>query len=165
MLFCNVNASIIIMPKIEIHTLINADVKTCFDLARNIDIHQESLKHSQEKAIAGKISGPIELGEWVTWEAKHFGFVQHLTSKITEFDAPHYFVDEMVYGVFKSFRHEHIFKELDNQTLMVDIFDFESPFGMIGRFANGLFLKRYMANLLKTRGNYIKQKAELLKID
>lgn len=165
MLFCNVNASKITMPKIEVQTRINADAKTCFDLARNIDIHQESLQHSQEKAIAGKISGLIELGEWVSWEAKHFGIVQHLTSRITEFDSPNYFVDEMVYGAFKSFRHEHIFKKLDNQTLMVDIFNFESPLGIIGQFANWLFLKRYMANLLKIRGNYIKQQAESFKID
>ncbi|OYX28196.1 MAG: cell division protein [Flavobacteriales bacterium 32-35-8] len=151
------------MPKIEIHTLIDADAKICFDLARHVDIHQESLQHSQEKAIAGKISGLMELGEWVTWEAKHFGFVQHLTSKITEFDSPHYFVDEMVAGAFKSFRHEHIFKKLDNQTLMVDIFNYESPLGIIGRFANWLFLKRYMAKLLKTRANYIKLKAESVK--
>lgn len=151
------------MPKIELHITINADPKTCFDLARNIDIHQESLKHSQEKAIAGKISGLIELGEWVCWEGKHFGFVQHLTSKITEFDSPNYFVDEMVSGAFKSFRHEHIFKKLDNQTLMVDIFNFESPYGIIGEFVNWIFLKKYMVNLLKIRGNYIKQKAEMVK--
>ncbi|MGE5942946.1 MAG: SRPBCC family protein [Flavobacteriales bacterium] len=150
------------MPKIELHITINADPKTCFDLARNIDIHQESLKHSQEKAIAGKISGLIELDEWVSWEGKHFGFVQHLTSRITEFDSPNYFVDEMVYGAFKSFRHEHIFKSAGHSTVMIDKFEFESPYGIIGKFVNWLFLKRYMVNLLTIRGNYIKQKAESL---
>lgn len=47
------------MPLIEIKTLIDADNKTCFDLARNIDFHKESLQHSNEKAIAGKTSGLI----------------------------------------------------------------------------------------------------------
>ena len=119
------------------------------------------LKKSNEKAIAGRTSGLIELGEWVTWEAKHIGFVQHLTSKITEFDAPNYFVGEMVFGVFKSFRHEHKFHESKNQTIiMTDVFYFESPFGVLGKFANILFLKRYMKNLLKRRNKFLKEKVE-----
>jgi hypothetical protein len=148
------------MPLIEIETVIDSDKKTCFDLARNIDLHQEYLKHSNEKAIAGKISGLIELGEWVSWEANHLGFVQHLTSKITEFEAHDYFVDEMVFGAFKSFRHEHFFYDKEETTVMVDKFYFESPFGILGRFANSLFLKRYMKNLLKKRNDFLKTKAE-----
>lgn len=148
------------MPLVEIRTIINSDKKICFDLARNIDFHQESLKYSDEKAIAGKMSGLIGLGEWVSWEAKHFGIVQHLTSKITEFDSPNYFVDEMVLGAFKSFRHEHIFKAEHNQTVMIDKFYFESPYGILGKLANVLFLKRYMKNLLKKKGQCIKERAE-----
>jgi len=150
------------MALIEIKSEINTDIKTCFDLARNIDFHQESLKHSQEKAIAGKTYGLIEMGEYVTWEAKHLGFVQHLTSRITEFDAPNYFVDEMVFGAFKSFRHEHIFRENEGRTIMIDKFNFESPYGILGKFVNWLFLKRYMKNLLKTRNEFLKLKAESL---
>ena len=49
------------MPIIELKTIINADIQTCFDAARNIDFHKESLKHSNEKAIAGKTSGLIPI--------------------------------------------------------------------------------------------------------
>jgi len=148
------------MPIIEIHTFINADIKTCFDLARNIDFHQESLEHSNEKAIAGKTSGLIELGESVTWQAKHFGFTQKLTSRITEFESPNYFVDEMVSGAFKSFKHEHIFQQKGNKTLMIDKFYFQSPFDFLGKLANRFFLKKYMTNLLKTRNQFLKIEAE-----
>lgn len=148
------------MPLIKTETLIKADLKTCFDLARNIDVHQESLKYTSEMAIDGKTSGLIELGESVTWEARHLGFVQHLTSKVTEFEASTFYVDEMVSGVFKSFRHEHIFRENDNSTLMIDKFYFETPHGLFGRIANALFLKRYMINLLEKRNNFLKHMAE-----
>nr|WP_321235419.1 SRPBCC family protein [uncultured Psychroserpens sp.] len=148
------------MPLIEIKTLINADIQTCFDISRDIDFHKASLKHSNEKAIAGKTSGLIELDEWVTWEAKHFGITQQLTSKITEFDSPNYFVDEMVSGAFKSFKHQHIFQQKKTHTLMIDKFYFESPFGILGRLANVIFLKRYMTNLLSTRNRFLKQKSE-----
>ena len=148
------------MPLIEIKTLINSDIQTCFDLSRDIDFHKASLEHSNEKAIDGKTSGLIELGQWVTWEAKHFGFTQQLTSKITQFDAPNYFVDEMVFGAFKSFRHEHIFQTENDATVMIDKFHFKSPFGILGKLANVLFLKRYMTNLLTRRNNFLKTKAE-----
>lgn len=152
------------MPLIEIQTLINADIQTCFDLSRNIDFHATSMAHSNEKAIAGKTSGLIGLDEWVTWEAKHFGINQQLTSKITEFNAPNYFVDEMVSGAFKSFKHEHIFQTENDKTLMVDKFYFQSPFGVFGKIANALFLKRYMTKLLMTRNTFLKQKAEELSV-
>lgn len=148
------------MALITLHTFINSDCQLCFDFARDIDLHKESLEHSNEKAIAGKISGLIELGEWVTWEAKHLGIKQKLTSKIVELDAPNYFVDEMVYGAFKSFRHEHIFREKDGGTLMIDNFYFESPLGIFGKFINWLFLKKYMTNLLKQRNQFLKRKVE-----
>ncbi|WP_296386065.1 SRPBCC family protein [Winogradskyella sp.] len=148
------------MPIIEIKTIIKTDLKTCFDLARNVDFHKVSMAHSNEKAIAGKTSGLIELDESVTWEATHFGIKQKLTSKITEFKSPTYFVDEMVSGAFKSFKHEHIFQKVNDSTLMIDKFHFQSPFGILGKLANFLFLKRYMKNLLETRNGYLKIKAE-----
>ncbi len=148
------------MPIVEIHTYIKSDIKTCFDLARDIDFHQESLEYSNERTVLGKTSGLIELGEFVTCEAKHFGVTQRLTSKITEFDSLSYFVDEMVSGAFKYFRHEHIFSEKSKITLMIDKLYFESPYGIIGKFVNKLFLTRYMENLLKKRNLSLKQKTE-----
>lgn len=148
------------MPLVEVTTEIDSDIHTCFDLARNIDIHKESLSHTNEIAIAGKTSGHIGLGEWVSWEAKHFGIVQHLTSKVTAFNRPNYFVDEMVFGVFKSFKHEHIFKQEKNKTIMIDKFYFRAPYGVIGNLVNMLVLKKYMRKLLETRADALKQFAE-----
>ena len=148
------------MPKIELTTHINAPVEKVFDLSRSIDLHMESTKQTGEKAIAGKTSGLIGLGETVTWRAKHFGIWQTLTSKITEFDRPNLFVDEMVSGAFKSFRHEHHFSTSGNQAVMKDVFEFESLLGILGKIFNKLILTRYMTNLLKERNRVIKEVAE-----
>jgi ligand-binding SRPBCC domain-containing protein len=148
------------MTKIEIVTHIDAPIERCFDLARSIDLHVESTKKTGEKAIAGRTSGLIELGETVTWRAKHLGVWQTLTSKITEFEYPNYFTDEMVKGAFKSIRHEHLFYAINDQTVMKDIFSFDSPYGMLGELANFLFLGWYMLNLLKKRNRVIKKAAE-----
>lgn len=76
------------MPKIEFKTKIYADKIVVFDLSRSIDLHKISTRHTNEEAIFGKTSGLIELNESVTWRAKHFGFYQTLTSKITEMKSP-----------------------------------------------------------------------------
>lgn len=141
-------------------TTINAPTQKCFDVARDIDVHVASTAHTGERAIAGRTSGLIGLGETVTWRAEHFGIWQNLTSKITAFDPPHFFADEMVSGAFKSFRHEHSFTGDDKQTIMRDEFMFEAPFGLLGRLANWLYLKRYMTGLLVKRNEVIKQEAE-----
>ncbi|WP_409299264.1 SRPBCC family protein [Peribacillus sp. SCS-26] len=139
---------------------IKAPIQVCFDLSRSIDIHMESTAYTNERAVKGRTSGLIELGETVTWEATHFGIRQQLTSIITEFDPPNSFVDEMVSGAFKRFRHEHTFELVDDGTLMTDKFDYTSPFGPLGRLADLMFLRSYMERLLLRRNEYIKRNAE-----
>ncbi|MCZ4410015.1 SRPBCC family protein [Cryomorphaceae bacterium 1068] len=148
------------MPRIELQTEIKADIETVFDLSRSIDLHKLSTQQTNETAVAGKTSGLIGLNETVTWRAKHFGIYQHLTSKITAYDRPTYFVDEMISGAFKRFKHEHRFSATDGGTLMTDIFDYESPFGILGKLVDQLILEKYMTNLLTQRNSVVKEVAE-----
>ncbi|WP_107037558.1 SRPBCC family protein [Brumimicrobium mesophilum] len=148
------------MPIIQLNTKINAPIDRVFDLSRSIDLHKLSTAHTNEEAIAGRINGLIELHECVVWRAKHFGITQKLTSKITEFNAPFKFTDEMQKGAFKSFKHEHFFKEISGITEMTDIFNFTSPFGILGRMADKLFLKNYMTKLLEQRNKMIMEFSE-----
>ncbi|XOV68130.1 MAG: cell division protein [Fluviicola sp.] len=129
-------------------------------MSRSIDLHKLSTAHTNETVIDGKSSGLLELGEAVTWRAKHLGFYQTLTSKITVFRYPDYFEDAMIQGIFKSFRHEHHFTEQNGTTTMVDIFDYTSPLGFIGKLADVLFLRRYMTNFLHKRNATIKEFSE-----
>ena len=43
---------------------------------------------------------------------------------------------------------------------MIDIFDYESPFGILGKLADKLLVKQYMNKLLKERNQIIKEYAE-----
>ena len=148
------------MPLIVIETRIDASIETCFDLARSIDLHQESMKHTSERAVAGVTNGLIALGESVTWKARHFGLMMKLTSKITEYQYPAMFVDEMFEGPFASMRHLHLFKRHEGQTLMIDEFEYKSPLGILGVVADSIFLKRYMKELLTQRNFVLKKIAE-----
>lgn len=148
------------MPIIVLETVINAKRKIVFDLSRSVDLHLLSTEKTNEKAIAGKTSGLMEMNETVTWRAKHLGIYQNLTTKITAFKKPTYFADEMVNGAFKSFKHEHYFEDFQDGTLMKDNFEYKSPFGILGKLADFIFLKNYMKSFLIERNSMIKEVAE-----
>src|SRR5688572_20580771 len=148
------------MPLIELTTAIHAPIERCFDLARSIDLHKLSTEGTDEEAIAGVTSGLIGKGQRVTWRAKHFSIVQTLTSEITQFEYPFHFRDEMLDGAFRTIRHDHLFKQSGNTTIMNDKFYFESPGWILGRLLNKIILSKYLRNLLVKRNRFIKEIAE-----
>jgi ligand-binding SRPBCC domain-containing protein len=145
---------------IRLETKIAASPGGCFDLARDAEIHQQSVAASGERAVAGVTSGKLGLNDTVTWRATHFGISWELTSRITEFDPPRRFVDEMVRGPFHRLRHVHEFHPDATGTLMLDTFEYVAPFAILGWIADILFLRRYLRRLLEGRNAYIKQMAE-----
>jgi len=152
--------SIKIVSKIHLTTVISAPVERVFDLSRSINLHKISTANTNEEAIAGVTSGLINENETVTWQAKHLFKIRRFTSKITSMKKPLHFTDEMIAGDFKSFKHEHHFKPIENGTLMIDLVEFESPYGGLGILVNQLFLKNYIQKLLVNRNAVIKEYAE-----
>lgn len=148
------------MPRIDVSTLIHAPRERVFDLARSIDVHQDSTQGTHERAVAGVLHGLIGLDEQVTWEARHFGRRQRLTVTISAFDRPRHFQDRMLAGAFKSMLHDHNFAEHEQGTLMRDRFEFRSPFGILGLVADKLVLTAYMRRFLLRRNAVIKRIAE-----
>lgn len=144
------------MPSFRIVTEIAAPVERCFDLSRSIDLHLESMMASNERAVGGVTSGLIAEGQEVSWQARHFGVQWRMTSRITEFDPPHRFVDEMVRGPFAAFRHEHHFDASAAGTTMTDVVSFRMSLGPPVNLPVGLYLRR----LMRLRNEVIRKKAE-----
>ncbi len=148
------------MAAFRIVTVISAPVEVCFDLARDIDFHVHSLEATGERAVAGRTTGLIELGESVTWEARHLGVRQRLTSEVTAFDRPTYFRDVMTAGAFQSFAHDHRFEARGGSTVMTDNIVFRSPLGPLGWLVDYLYMAGYLRRLLEGRCEAIKREAE-----
>jgi ligand-binding SRPBCC domain-containing protein len=148
------------MVRIYLETYIEAPIERVFDLSRSIDLHQHSTRQTNEKAIAGRLSGLIEQGESVTWRAKHLGVYQQLSVTIPAMNRPHSFTDRMLRGAFASMQHEHLFAVKGSGTRMTDILNFAAPLGILGRLAEWLFLKKYMTRFLLIRNETIKTAAE-----
>ncbi|HEU4495834.1 MAG TPA: SRPBCC family protein [Flavobacterium sp.] len=148
------------MSTIKLTTTIKAPIETVFNLARNIDAHQESARPTGEKAISGRTSGLIELDETVTWRGKHFGFCLTHSSRISKMEFPTYFVDIMEKGHFKSFRHEHYFEEENGITAMKDVLSYEAPFGIFGKLFDFLLLEEHLRQFLLKRNAFLKERLE-----
>lgn len=148
------------MPTIQLETLIGAPRERCFSLSLSIDAHIESMDQSKERAVAGVTSGEIGPGEYVTWQARHFGIPFRMTSRISAYDAPHSFVDEQTKGPFKRWWHEHRFEVCGQQTRMTDLIHFEAPFGFLGRAVERLILEKYILNLISERNKWLQATLE-----
>jgi ligand-binding SRPBCC domain-containing protein len=148
------------MPTIHLTTFIAAPANVVFDLSRHIGLHKESMSKFKEEAVAGIRFGLIEKDETVTWRARHLFKSRLLRSKITEMKKPDMFIDEQVQGDFKMMKHEHHFKPCENGTIVIDLFHFESPYGIPGQWFNSLYLTKYLKKLLEQRNKTIKEFAE-----
>jgi ligand-binding SRPBCC domain-containing protein len=149
------------MALVELVTRISAPRSRCFDLSRSVDVHVQSTAGTGEKAIAGRTSGLLSLGEEVTWRARHFGVSMSLGSRITAYNRPEYFQDSMVHGPLASLVHDHHFADDgDGGTVMRDVFRFSAPLALLGRLAEATFLTRHFRRLLEERNAVIKWIAE-----
>ncbi|MBX0289542.1 SRPBCC family protein [Hymenobacter sp. HSC-4F20] len=130
------------MPVIEVTTPINAPPAVCFQLALRVDLHAISTRQTRKEIVGGVRSGVLQLGDSVTFRARHFRVWQTLTSKVTELKPPTYFCDEMQQGAFKRMRHEYYFEADGSGRLMRDVVVFKSPLGYLGKLVDALILRR-----------------------
>lgn len=149
------------MPTVIIETAIRAPIEVVFDLARDPAAHAEQAAFTGERVVEpGRTSGLLRLGDLLTFEGRHLGVRQRLTVKITAMDPPRSFVDEGVRGALRELRHLHEFRVDGDVTVMRDVITWRSPFGILGRIADALFVMRHMRSFVTTKQNNLKAMAE-----
>ena len=72
----------------------------------------------------------------IHYRIRPLGVPQRWTSEITEYDPPYRFVDEQVRGPYRRWRHIHEFRPVGDATEIVDVVEYEMPFGWLGRLAH-----------------------------
>lgn len=147
------------MPTIHLTTFIAAPVERVFDLSRSVSLHKVSMEKMGGKAVSGIISGLINKDESVTWKAKYFFKTRFFTFKVTAMEPYKMFIDQMVRSDFKYFQHEHYFKHADNGTIIIDIINFEPPYGWFGKVVNRLYLNGQLEKMVVNHNEVIRQYA------
>ncbi|MEI8136158.1 MAG: SRPBCC family protein [Bacteroidota bacterium] len=97
----------------------------------------------EEKMYPGQI---IEY--YVTPVAK---IKMHWVTEITHVKDKEYFVDEQRFGPYAMWHHKHFLREVSGGVEMIDIVHYKAPFGIFGKIANGLFIKKQLKTIFDYR--------------
>ncbi|MEO6806838.1 MAG: hypothetical protein ABI286_01555 [Edaphobacter sp.] len=96
----------------------------------------------------------------MTFQARHFGLRLRHTSLIETLRPYSYFRDVMISGVFRHFVHEHHFAPLNDGTRLRDEVHFSLRWGVFGRLATKMFVRRHLTAFLTERNAAIQEVAE-----
>lgn len=84
-------------------------------------------------------------------------------AKIVAYDPPNGFADEQIpgKGPFKSWKHEHLLKAISHtKTLLTDRVTYEPPFGILGKIADAVFIRRDLEAMFAHRHAVTKRETE-----
>ena len=79
------------------------------------------------------------------------GIKTNWVTEITQVKDDHFFIDEQRVGPYALWHHQHFFEEHPDGVQMTDIVHYIIPFGVIGRFANWLFIRKQLEGIFNYR--------------
>ncbi|MCB9201827.1 MAG: SRPBCC family protein [Flavobacteriales bacterium] len=79
-------------------------------------------------------------------------------TEITHVEDKKYFVDNQVVGPYSLWHHQHKFTENKNGVLMEDIVTYKLPFGILGKLAHTIFVKKKLEHIFDYRFQYLEKK-------
>lgn len=90
------------------------------------------------------------------------GIKSNWVTEITQVQEKVFFIDEQRFGPYKMWHHEHRFKVVGNEVIMIDKVSYKLPFGFLGSLAHALFIRKKLNEIFsfryQTLNNYFKQK-------
>jgi ligand-binding SRPBCC domain-containing protein len=148
------------MPKIHLTSHVNAPIERVFQLARSTSLHKAVLRGFKGGKLEGGSEGIMGVGDKVTFSLRFMGRQRVLVTRIESLDMPLMFASTLVKGSFKSLRHEHHFKSIQNGSLVIDLLEYEPAFGALGRLADKMLIRPFLRKYLEAKNRVIKQYAE-----
>lgn len=101
----------------------------------------------------------LRRGSRIEYRLRVRGIPMRWISEINEWEPPHRFVDTQLRGPYKLWRHQHIFVAENGGTRITDDVEYALPFGVLGRIAHALMVRRDVEGIFAFRQ---KKLAELL---
>lgn len=138
------------MERIERTVAINAPIEKVFhfhdDTKNLLKITPPNIRVTIETV------GKPGLGYEVTLKIRQFFFfVMRWHVRISAYEAPRLMVDEQVRGPFKTWKQTRLLNERNGVTELTDIVEYEAPFGVLGRIANAILIRRQIEQMFTYR--------------
>jgi hypothetical protein len=93
----------------------------------------------------------LEPGAKIDYRLRWHGVPLRWTTEITRWNPPHSFEDLQLSGPYKLWLHTHRFEAADGGTRMTDIVQYALPFGIFGRIAHAVKVRRDVARIFDFR--------------
>jgi ligand-binding SRPBCC domain-containing protein len=102
--------------------------------------------------ITSPPSDHMYAGQIITYRIKLFPLYSvNWVTEITQVKDRHFFIDEQRFGPYAMWHHEHIFEAAANGVLMTDRITLKLPYGIFGRMAYPIFIKKKLTNIFQFR--------------
>jgi ligand-binding SRPBCC domain-containing protein len=115
----------------------------------------ENLARLTPDALGFKVltPSPVQMkeGALIDYTIKLFCFPMHWRTVISTYEPPFRFVDQQLKGPYTFWHHTHTFAEREGGTLMTDEVRYVLPYGLLGRIAQKLLVKRQLDHIFDFR--------------
>jgi len=136
--------------------LIRSPVEDIFSFFEN----PENLSRITPSNLGFKIITPrpidMKAGTLIDYTIIIYGIRAHWRTLITDYDPPRGFTDEQLKGPYSFWHHRHEFISTADGTIIRDTVTYALPFGILGRLAHVLYVKRQLQNIFDFRTSAIK---------
>jgi len=136
-------------------TQINCEVEKLFDF----HMDSNNIKKITPQNIKVELlndDGSSYVGKIVKIKTTKFFIPTYWEVRIEKLQKPNILIDIALKSPFKYWRHQHIFNKKENGCELVDIIDYELPFGVLGRLIEPL-LTRDIKHMFEYRHSKTKE--------
>ena len=124
------------MPKFENSFTVNCNIDKVWKFYTDVK-HVEVITPKEIQLKIIRTTSQTLMQGTDVWLSGKLIFRRTWHSKIT-YLKPYEYVDEMLSGLFKKWKHLHKFEKIDeNRTEVIDEIDFELPLGLLGKMFQG----------------------------
>ena len=97
----------------------------------------------------------MKQGATIAYALRVRGIPLRWLTEIERWNPPYEFIDIQTRGPYKLWRHTHRFSEAAGGTSIVDIVEYELPFGFMGRLAHRLQVARDLSRIFDYRAQHV----------
>jgi ligand-binding SRPBCC domain-containing protein len=99
----------------------------------------------------------VRPGTTIRYRLRLHGIPLGWESRIAEYVEGEVFADEMLSGPYRRWYHRHAFRSTTDGVEIEDVVEYELPFGLLGRLAHALFVRRQLRAIFSFRERRITQ--------
>ena len=142
--------------KIKRQQLIKTDVDTLWNFISSPKNLEKITPKWMKFEITSKVADKITSGMIITYRVTPLlNFPLNWVSEITSVKEKVAFIDQQNKGPYKEWIHEHKLELTPEGIVMHDIVKYIPPFGIIGRIANHIFIKKRVEKIFDYRKQFL----------